>query len=434
MTHTPDDAAQARYSLLAIILHWTIAAAILMQFILATRMDGRTPEAFALFQLHKSIGITILLLSLLRVAWRLTHRPPPEPSLATWERALSRIVHVGFYVIMIAMPLTGWLMVSTSRLAVPTVLYGIIPWPHLPGTSGLAPAQKALAHEVGETGHYILAITALGLLALHVAGALKHQLFGVQEPVLSRMAPGARAGRWAEPRLLVIVAGALAAMGFAAVVAPPAGRSAPRAAAPEPHAEAPPAAPAPSAAPPLIEPPKASPAETKAATGPQRWTVQPGSSLEFATAWGGQPIAGRFQRWTATILFSPEALDGSKVTVSIDLGSVDTGDAQRDEALKGPDWFDTGQAMKAVFTAQRFESKGDGRYVAHGRLDLRGVKRPMDLPFTLRITGARVDAEGQASLDRTAFGVGQGEFAATDQIPGAVDIRFNLKARAAPAP
>src|SRR5262245_6164576 len=101
MTHTPDDAAQARYSLVAILLHWTIAAAILMQFILATRMHGRTPEAFALFQLHKSIGITILTLSLVRLAWRLTHRPPPEPPLATWERTLSRIVHFGFYVIMI---------------------------------------------------------------------------------------------------------------------------------------------------------------------------------------------------------------------------------------------------------------------------------------------------------------------------------------------
>ena len=433
MTHTPDDAAQARYSLVAILLHWTIAAAILMQFILSTRMHGRTPEAFALFQLHKSIGITILVLSLLRLAWRLTHRPPPEPPLASWERALSRIVHFGFYVIMIAMPLTGWLMVSTSRLAVPTVLYGIIPWPHLPGAAALAPAQKALAHEAGETGHYVLAITALGLLALHVAGALKHQLFGANEPVLSRMVPGARPGRWAEPRLVLIVAGALAAMGFAAIVAPPAGRSAPRAAAPEPHAEAPPAAPAPLIAATPIETPKAA-AEATTPTAPQRWAVQPGSSLEFATAWGGQAIAGRFQRWTATILFSPEALDRSKVTVSIDLGSVDTGDAQRDEALKGPDWFDTGQAMKAVFTAQRFEAKGDGRYVAHGRLDLRGVKRPMDLPFTLRITGAKADAEGQASLDRTAFGVGQGEFAATDQIPGAVDVRFNLKARAAPAP
>jgi cytochrome b561/polyisoprenoid-binding protein YceI len=432
MTHNPDDAVQARYSLVAIILHWTIAAAILMQFILATRMDGRTPEAFALIQLHKSIGITILALSLLRLSWRLTHRPPPEPPLATWERALSRIVHFSFYAFLIAMPLTGWLMVSTSRLAVPTVLYGVIPWPHLPGTAALAPAQKALAHEIGETGHYILAITALGLLALHVAGALKHQLIGANEPVLSRMVPGARPGRWAEPRLFLIVAGALAAMGFAAVVSPPAGRGAPRAAAPEPHAEAPPAAPAPQAAPTAVEPPQAPAAEAKTPPEPQRWAVQPGSNLEFATAWGGQPIAGRFQRWTATILFSPEALDRSRVTVSIDLGSVDTGDAQRDEALKGPDWFDTGQAMKAVFTAQRFEAKGDGRYVAHGRLDLRGVKRPMNLPFTLRITGAKAEAEGQASLDRTAFGVGQGEFAATDQVPGAVEVRFKVSARAAP--
>ena len=84
-----SESAQAhtRYSAVAIVLHWLIAAAIVFQVIIAWRMGGgRTPEGFALIQLHKSIGITVLLLSLVRLAWRLTHRPPPLPaSMATWE-------------------------------------------------------------------------------------------------------------------------------------------------------------------------------------------------------------------------------------------------------------------------------------------------------------------------------------------------------------
>ena len=86
-------------------------------------MGGRTPQDFAITQLHKSVGITILLLSLVRIAWRLTHRPPPEPpGLARWELALSKVTHLGFYFIMIAMPLTGWMIVSASGRGIPTLL------------------------------------------------------------------------------------------------------------------------------------------------------------------------------------------------------------------------------------------------------------------------------------------------------------------------
>src|SRR3954471_21697908 len=101
----PAAVGSARYSTLAIILHWLIAAAIVLQVVLAGRMEGPpTPESFAVTQLHKSIGITILLLSLARLGWRLTHPPAPLPaSMARWERVLAQITHVGFYVVMIAM-------------------------------------------------------------------------------------------------------------------------------------------------------------------------------------------------------------------------------------------------------------------------------------------------------------------------------------------
>jgi cytochrome b561/polyisoprenoid-binding protein YceI len=427
-------AGNRRYSTVAIILHWLIAAAIVLQIILGWRMGGQpTPERFAVFQLHKSVGITILLFSLIRLGWRLANPPPPLPAnLPRWEALLSKIVHVGFYVIMIGMPLTGWLTVSTSRIAVPTLLYGTIPWPHVPIVADLAPGAKHLWNQVAGASHETLAWFAYGLLALHVAGALKHQLFSRDEPILARMAPGAGPGRWLDPRLIAILLAFAGVVAFGSLVQPPrpamAALPPPPAAPAETPEPATPAvqvaavAPSPAAAP----TPAAAPAET---TDPVHWKVSPGSTLTFTTSWSGTPVEGRFDSWKADILFGPKALDRSKVTVTIDMSSAKTGDAQRDASLPAPDWFDTANHPKAVFTASKFTPSGDGRYVAHGTLTLRGVSKPLDLPFELKIDGAKATVSARASLDRVAFGVGQGEFAATDQIPGKVGVRVQLRAQ-----
>ena len=419
--------AHTRYSAVAIVLHWLIAAAIVFQVIIAWRMGGgRTPEGFALIQLHKSIGITVLLLSLVRLAWRLTHRPPPLPAgMATWEKVLAKVAHIGLYVIMIGLPITGWIMVSASRIQVPTLLYGVIPWPHVPGLAHLAEPAKSAWHGFGETGHEVLTWGAYALVALHVAGALKHQLFSKDEPVLAHMVPGARPGAWFDPRLVAIAAAALAtvAAGYAVRPAPPASKPLP----PPPPAVVE-AAPSVTLAP-VAEAPAAAGAETPAEPAePSAWKVDAGSTLGFATAWGGVAIEGRFDRWNADILFSPEALDRSKVSVGIDLASAVSGDAQRDESLQGADWFDTAEHPKATFTATRFEKTGENRYVAHGTLALRGASHPLRLPFTLKIEGDKARVSGVTTLDRTAFGVGQGEWKNTDQIPAEVKVSVNLTA------
>jgi cytochrome b561/polyisoprenoid-binding protein YceI len=416
MTETPKAAPDAegwRYAPIAILLHWLIAAAIVLQIALAGRMEGHTPQAFAVTQLHKSVGITILLLSLVRLAWRLTHPPAPLPAaMPRWEKRLAEIVHVGFYGIMIAMPLTGWLMVSASKTAIPTLLYGVVHWPDIPGLAGLAPAARKTWAAIGRDGHEIIAKLIYVLLALHVAGALKHQLLSRDEPVLGRMAPGAVPGRWLEPRLLIIALAALAVVVFGKLIQPPL---------PDAASLPPP-------------PPAAEVAPETAPAGPAAWTVSSGSTLGFATTWSGSSISGRFDKWHADILFGPEALDKSKVTVTVDLASVKSGDLQRDASLPSADWFDVANHPQAVFTATRFQKTGPDAYVAHGTLDLRGVRKPQDLAFRLKITGDTAKVSGTAALDRLAFGVGQGKWAATDSIPAKIAIRIDLTAKRVGAP
>ncbi|HEX3701326.1 MAG TPA: YceI family protein [Phenylobacterium sp.] len=430
----PEAVGSGRYATIAMVLHWLIAFAIATQVSLAWRMkDLHTPEGFALTQLHKSIGVTILVLSLLRLAWRLMNPPPPLPlTMARWEKLLAQVVHVGLYVIMIGMPLTGWIMVSASRIPVPTLLYGIVPWPNVPGMASLAPGAKHLWHSIGDNGHVWLSYGLYGLFVLHVGGALKHQLFSRDEPVLARMAPGAVAGRWLDWRLILILAGLLGAVAFGKLVVPPSpGMAPPPIPASQQDADQP--AGGPPAGPPqaAIAPAAVAASREPAPTGPVRWAVLPGSTLGFATTWSGQGVQGRFRTWKADIVFSPDALARSKVTVTIDLASAETGDAQRDAVLPSPDWFDTANHPKAVFTASRFEKTGADRYLAHGTLQLRGVTRPQDLEFRLDIAGDQAVVRGSAGLDRTVFGVGQGDFKATDQIPAKVAVTVGLKARRA---
>ena len=180
-----------RYSAVSIVLHWTIAALILTQIPLGWRMSDLPfgTAKFELFQLHKSIGITILALSLVRLVWRVTHPAPPLPDhMARWEKVFARATHVGFYVVMIATPLGGWVLVSASSLNIPTLIWDVIPLPHLPGFETMPAEQREAISERVSAGHSALAWFAIALLVLHVAGALKHHFLN-RDTVLWRMLP-----------------------------------------------------------------------------------------------------------------------------------------------------------------------------------------------------------------------------------------------------
>lgn len=182
--------APSRYSAIAILFHWTIAVLVLVNLILGWRMGFLNGMAqFDLFQAHKSVGITVLVLSVARLAWRLGHRAPPLPaSMRPWERGAAHATHLFFYVMMIGMPLTGWAMVSVSPWNIPTLLWHYIPWPHIAFLHQLAPASKSAVEALSGNIHLYLAYGGAALITLHVAAALKHQ-FVVRDGVLARMLP-----------------------------------------------------------------------------------------------------------------------------------------------------------------------------------------------------------------------------------------------------
>ncbi|HBQ49735.1 MAG TPA: nickel-dependent hydrogenase, b-type cytochrome subunit/YceI-like family protein, partial [Hyphomonas atlantica] len=173
----------ARYTTVAIILHWVMAALILFMIWLGWNMDGNE----ARYQLHKSIGITLLFLTVTRILWRAANPPPPLPEeMPAHEKLASHLVHIAFYGLMLILPLAGWVLVSTSKFKVPTVLFGSISWPHLPAPDFL---RGEIAHTIIETIHSKGAWLLIILLVLHVAGAVKHEIGG-EDGVLKKMLPG----------------------------------------------------------------------------------------------------------------------------------------------------------------------------------------------------------------------------------------------------
>ena len=179
----------ARYSRVAVWLHWIIAALILINLLLGFyREEFERPVRAVLMGWHKSIGFTVIALTLVRILWRLTHRPPAfDPAMKGWEVGVARLVHGLFYLLLLVMPLTGWLIVSTGERISPTNVYWLFDIAPLPVKPGEA------LHEFAEEAHKLLAYTMLVLLALHVGGAIKHHLGGHRH-LIGRMAP------WLRPR------------------------------------------------------------------------------------------------------------------------------------------------------------------------------------------------------------------------------------------
>jgi cytochrome b561 len=184
---------KSRYSAVAIILHWVMALLIIFMISMglwmhdAIKVQATQMLAFETYQLHKSIGLTLLILTVLRLIWRITHRAPPLPEhMGRWERVAATLSHGGFYLLMLALPLSGWAMVSVSPYGLPTIIFGLFEWPHIAPLEAMA--NKEAAEALFKDVHELLAFGTIGLLALHIGAALKHHWID-RDDVLARMLP-----------------------------------------------------------------------------------------------------------------------------------------------------------------------------------------------------------------------------------------------------
>src|ERR1700723_220674 len=159
------------YGAVAQTLHWLIAALIVTQFTLAYLADDLPLGAhkLALLARHKSFGMTVLMLAILRLLWRLKDPPPELPAGMTHlERVLARIRHAAFYVLLLAMPTTGWLMSSAKNYSVSW--FGLFTWPNLI-------AKNEAAFDALRSTHHILGDVLFVIAVLHILAALKHHVW-----------------------------------------------------------------------------------------------------------------------------------------------------------------------------------------------------------------------------------------------------------------
>lgn len=382
----------ARYGSLARALHWLT---VLMIFAIiplgivandaahAVRAPGATPDAqdlaraATLFSLHKTLGVAIFLLALLRVAWAAGQPKPrplhPDRRIETW---LADTVHWLLYGSILLVPLTGWVHHAATTGFAPILWPLGQSLPFVPKSEGLAALTAGL--------HVVLERVLVVAILLHVAGALKHHFID-RDATMRRMLPDrgdlAIPPDGHHPRLIAPLS-ALAVWAAALTIGgglglyTPADRPATADAA------------APTLAPVLSD-----------------WQVEDGT-LSITVTQLGSTVEGQFADWTAAIRFDEPTAPGpaGQVTVQVSIPSLTLGSVSA-QAL-GPDFLDAERHATATYEAALF--RRETGYVAEGTLDLNGKKMPLTLPFALTIDRDSATMTGQTTLDRRDHGIGDG--------------------------
>ena len=172
----PNNLPNTQYSRVAIILHWVMGVAFILMLGSGLAFDNIPMEQslkFNMYQWHKSLGVILLLAFFLRLGWRLWHKPPSYPSaMKKLDKIAAKLGHWGLYALMIAMPLSGWIMVSSSPYGLPTIVFGWFEWPHIDYFSG-----NKVINGLAKKSHEILAWIFIVMIAIHVAAVIKHYVF-----------------------------------------------------------------------------------------------------------------------------------------------------------------------------------------------------------------------------------------------------------------
>ncbi|WP_284164123.1 cytochrome b/b6 domain-containing protein [Frigidibacter sp. SD6-1] len=358
------------YGSIARLLHWAVALLILANIPLALWAEGlpRTSDADAallarVYSAHKTIGVTVFALALVRIFWALTQpKPAPLHPGRRLETFAAEAVHWSLYAAILVLPLSGWIGHAASQGFAPIL------WP-FGQTLPFVPKSEHLAHLAGAVHGATSKLLILSIL-LHVAGAVKHALVD-RDGTLARMITGRPAGDGRtrpshRPAFLSLALwGALVA---AVLAVAPASRD--------------------------------EGAASVATAEGGNWTVTDGT-ITFTLRQMGQEVTGAFAGWSARISYDPDSRTG-ETEVTIPLQGMSLGAVT--EQAAGAEFFDRATFPEARFKAAIADEAGT--LTARGTLSLRGKDVPVALPFTLIIDGDTATAAGTVTLDRRDFGMG----------------------------
>lgn len=399
----------AKYSLISRYLHWLIAGLIVAQYVLAELAEiaaetEQRLQQLALLANHKSVGMTILALAILRLLWRMFNSPPALPAaMPRWQVRTSGAVHWLLYLLLFALPLSGWLMSSAKSYSVS--------WFNLIALPDLVLANSSLAEQL-EDLHELLAKLLFVVALLHILAALKHWLLD-KDGVLQRMAT------WPGITLMLVALGwAVVQLGFNVTSRTDSGVALTEK----------------SSAGYTAENAEESSDDTAGAaldsTLP-RWNINyQQSSIEFSGDQAGAPFDGRWQQWEADIAFAEALLDESYFDVRIQVESVSTGDEERDAYIVGEDFFDQPRFATARYTAKEFRRDGE-QFIAAGELRMKGVSRPTSLEFSVQESAGEQVLVGTAQIDRLAWNIGVGDWSDTDWVGQFVEVNVRVVAKLA---
>ncbi len=387
----------AQYGAVAKTFHWLTAFGILAVIplgIIANDMPYDTAEQLAdkalLFSLHKTIGVTLFFVAVLRILWALSQpKPAPLHTDRKIESLMAEIVHWLLYGSLVLVPLSGWIHHAATEGFAP------IWWPfgqNLP----LVPESVTLSETTAGL-HIVFERVLIVSLVLHIAGAIKHAVID-KDQTLARMLPGRRASTvaslrpqrgWMPPVVAIFVWAAAIGLGSMAGVYTKDGAVI-------------------SSAPALEQ------VESE-------WAVIDGT-LGITVQQMGANVRGSFADWTADISFDETVKNGvaGSVDVRIAITSLTLGSVT--QQAMGPDYFASGDFPTARFTAE-IENTAEG-YVALGVLNLRGVDVPVTLAFDLTLDNDTARMQGSTRLDRRSFDIGSGM---TDEGQLAFDVLVGIE-------
>ena len=380
------------YTQFARYLHWAVAGLIVLQYVLANWAEVLEENDAALRQLavlanHKSVGMTILMLAMVRLAWRFKHKPPALPeSLPDWQRMSAHTAHWLLYGFLFALPLSGWLMSSASAYTVSW--FNLFSFPDLVAPN---PELKETFEEIHELLTTLLLVTAV----VHIVAALLHR-FRDHNDILQRMLSPAPFAVGAALLLLGVWQ-----LGF--VGSQPVSRTIPAQVDTQIRVE-----------------------DGESSSLPV-WVVDyDASAIDFTGEQAGASFRGTFTSWQADIQFDPEQLGNSRANVLIELSSVDTQDKDRDDTLGQAEWFAGAQAR---FHASEFAVDEAGEYIATNATLAFGERvREVEFRFHIQVGKDGIVLDGQARLDRLALGVGTGDWTDTTWVGQFVDIAVRVVA------